>query len=151
MGTNNNMEEEEEDSFRRAPTCDEQRVHARRRLGGLEHLADVLLREGGLAPALPLGVLLLPPLEVLLGDGSTVASIWGRRRESREDERGKEKREELREETRRQEERRREREGEERKREGEQEDRGEKTRGGRRREWREDERGNEALRSKAWN
>lgn len=56
----------------RLPTCNEQRVHARRRLGGLEHLADVLLRQGGLSPALPLGVLLLPPLEVLLGDSSAV-------------------------------------------------------------------------------
>lgn len=46
-------------------TCYEQRVHARRRLGGLEHLADVLLGQRGLASALPLGVLLLPPLEVL--------------------------------------------------------------------------------------
>lgn len=46
-------------------TCYEQRVHARRRLRGLEHLADVLLGQRGLASALPLGVLLLPPLEVL--------------------------------------------------------------------------------------
>lgn len=46
-------------------TCNEQRVHARRRLGGLEHFADVLLGQQGLASALPLGVLLLPPLEVL--------------------------------------------------------------------------------------
>lgn len=49
-------------------TCYEQRVHARRRLRGLEHLADVLLGQRGLASALPLGVLLLPPLEVL-GEG----------------------------------------------------------------------------------
>lgn len=47
------------------PTCYEQRVHARRRLRGLEHLVDVLLGQRGLASALPLGVLLLPPLEVL--------------------------------------------------------------------------------------
>lgn len=46
-------------------TCNEQRVHARRRLGGLEHFVDVLLGQRGLASALPLGVLLLPPLEVL--------------------------------------------------------------------------------------
>lgn len=65
--------------FVHLPTCDEQRVHARRRLGGLEHLADVLLGEGGLSPALPLGVLLLPPLEVLLGDGRRVASKEGER------------------------------------------------------------------------
>lgn len=46
-------------------TCNEQRVHARRRLGGLEHFGNVLLGQRGLASALPLGVLLLPPLEVL--------------------------------------------------------------------------------------
>lgn len=69
--------------FVRLPTCDEQRVHARWRLGGLEHLADVLLGEGGLSPALPLGVLLLPPLEVLLGDGRRVASKEGQREERR--------------------------------------------------------------------
>lgn len=55
-------------NFAREPTCNEQRVHAWRRLRRLEHLADVLLWEGGLSPALPLGVLLLPPLEVLRGD-----------------------------------------------------------------------------------
>ena len=46
-------------------TCNEQRVHARRRLRGLEHFVDVLLGQRGLASALPLSVLLLPPLEVL--------------------------------------------------------------------------------------
>lgn len=50
----------------RVPTCNKQRVHAWRRLGGLEHFADVLFRKRGLPSALPLGVLLLPPLEVLL-------------------------------------------------------------------------------------
>lgn len=50
-------------------TCNEQRVHARRRLRGLKHFGDVLLGQRGLASALPLGVLLLPPLEVL-GRGS---------------------------------------------------------------------------------
>lgn len=46
-------------------TCDEQCVHARRSLRGLEHFVDVLLGQRGLASALALGVLLLPPLEVL--------------------------------------------------------------------------------------
>lgn len=46
-------------------TCSEQRFHARWRLRGLEHFADVLLGQRGLASALSLGVLLLPPLEVL--------------------------------------------------------------------------------------
>lgn len=46
-------------------TCNEQCVHARRRLRGLEHFGDVLLGQRGLASALALGVLLLPPLEVL--------------------------------------------------------------------------------------
>lgn len=46
-------------------TCNEQCVHARRRLRGLEHFVDVLLGQRGLASALALGVLLLPPLEVL--------------------------------------------------------------------------------------
>lgn len=50
----------------RVPTCNKQRVHAWRRLGGLEHFADVLFGKWGLPSALPLGVLLLPPLEVLL-------------------------------------------------------------------------------------
>lgn len=49
-------------------TCNEQRVHARRRLRGLEHFVDVLLGQRGLASALPLSVLLLPPLEVLKGE-----------------------------------------------------------------------------------
>lgn len=48
-------------------TCNEQSVHAWGRLGGLEHFGDVLLRQRGLSSALPLGVLLLPPLEVLRG------------------------------------------------------------------------------------
>lgn len=48
----------------RMHTCNQQRVHARRRLRGLEHFVDVLLGQRGLASALPLGVLLLPPLEV---------------------------------------------------------------------------------------
>lgn len=49
----------------RVRTCNEQRVHARRSLRGLEHFGDVLLGQRGLASALALGVLLLPPLEVL--------------------------------------------------------------------------------------
>lgn len=53
-------------------TCDEQCVHAWWRLGGLEHFGDVLLRQRGLPSALPLGVLLLPPLEVLVGDSGGV-------------------------------------------------------------------------------
>ena len=48
-------------------TCNKQSVHAWWRLGGLEHFGDVLLRQRGLSSALPLGVLLLPPLEVLGG------------------------------------------------------------------------------------
>lgn len=49
-------------------TCNKQRVHAWRRLGGLEHFSDVLLRQRRLPSALPLGVLLLPPLKVLEGE-----------------------------------------------------------------------------------
>lgn len=49
-------------------TCDKQRVHAWGRLGGLEHFGDVLFRQRGLSSALPLGVLLLTPLEVLKGE-----------------------------------------------------------------------------------
>lgn len=49
-------------------TVNKQCVHAWWRLGGLEHFGDILLRQRGLPSALPLGVLLLPPLEVLLGD-----------------------------------------------------------------------------------
>lgn len=61
-------------------TCYEQRVHARRRLRGLEHLADVLLGQRGLASALPLGVLLLPPLEVLkVGEQRKVGEKKGRK------------------------------------------------------------------------
>lgn len=48
-------------------TCSEQCFHAWRSLRGLEHFADVLLGQRGLASALALGVLLLPPLEVLGG------------------------------------------------------------------------------------
>lgn len=48
-------------------TCNEQCVHAWWRLRGLEHFADVLLRQRRLPSALSLGVLLLPPLEVLEG------------------------------------------------------------------------------------
>ena len=48
-------------------TCNKQCVHAWWRLGGLEHFANVLLRQRGLSSALSLGVLLLPPLEVLKG------------------------------------------------------------------------------------
>lgn len=88
-------------------TCYEQCVHARRRLRGLEHLVDVLLGQRGLASALPLGVLLLPPLEVLgkvgkqrkagkkrekdggaecmirRSDGDRRGKIFGRRKETR--------------------------------------------------------------------
>lgn len=46
-------------------TCNKQCVHARWRLGGLEHFGDVLFRQRRLPSALSLGVLLLPPLEVL--------------------------------------------------------------------------------------
>lgn len=46
-------------------TCNKQCVHAWWRLGGLEHFGDVLLRQRRLPSALSLGVLLLPPLEVL--------------------------------------------------------------------------------------
>lgn len=53
-------------------TCDEQCVHAWWRLGGLEHFGDVLLRQRGLPSALPLGVLLLPPLEVLVGESGGI-------------------------------------------------------------------------------
>lgn len=49
-------------------TCNKQCVHAWWRLGGLEHFVDVLFRQRGLPSALPLGVLLLPPLEVLEGE-----------------------------------------------------------------------------------
>lgn len=49
-------------------TCNKQCVHAWWRLGGLEHFGDVLLRQRGLPSALPLDILLLPPLEVLVGD-----------------------------------------------------------------------------------
>lgn len=49
-------------------TCNKQCVHAWWRLGGLEHFGDVLLRQRGLPSALPLGILLLPPLEVLVGE-----------------------------------------------------------------------------------
>lgn len=48
-----------------ALTCDEQRVHARGRLGGLEHFAEVLLGQRQLSAGLALGVLLLTPLQVL--------------------------------------------------------------------------------------
>lgn len=48
-----------------ARTCNEQRVHAWRSLRGLEHFVDILLGQRGLASALALGVLLLPPLQVL--------------------------------------------------------------------------------------
>ena len=46
-------------------TCDEKGVHAWRGLRRLEHLADVFLWQGGFSSALPLGVLLLAPLDIL--------------------------------------------------------------------------------------
>lgn len=49
-------------------TGNKQCVHAWWRLGGLEHFGDILLGQRRLPSALPLGVLLLPPLDVLLED-----------------------------------------------------------------------------------
>lgn len=46
-------------------TCNEQRIHAWWSLGRLEQFGDVLFRQRGLSSALTLGVLLLPPLDVL--------------------------------------------------------------------------------------
>lgn len=61
-------------------TRNKQRLHAWWRLGGLEHFGDVLLRQRRLPSALSLGVLLLPPLQVLEG-GRNTGGIRGEGRE----------------------------------------------------------------------
>lgn len=50
---------------RLAITCNQEGVHAWRGLRGLEQLGDVLLWQWRLPATLPLGILLLPPLQVL--------------------------------------------------------------------------------------